>query len=106
MNRLVRVLCSVLVAVPLFSEARVSEAQVSEAQAPATNEKVPTIQGNAGPCALELTVLGTDRKAVYAASVKVHIKYGFGGMRRLDLEAGTNSEGKGKFSGRGRPVSC
>jgi hypothetical protein len=99
MNRLVRVLCSVLVAVPLFSEARVSQAQVSEAQAPATNEKVPTIQGNAGPCALELSVVGTDRKAVYAASVKVHIKYGFGGMRRLDLEAGTNSEGKVKFAG-------
>ncbi|MGA8538035.1 MAG: hypothetical protein WB566_00965, partial [Terriglobales bacterium] len=33
------------------------------------------------------------------ATVKVHIKYGFGGMRRLDLEAGTNSDGKVKFSG-------
>ncbi|MGB9492055.1 MAG: hypothetical protein WCA92_16455, partial [Terriglobales bacterium] len=31
--------------------------------------------------------------------VKVHIKYGFGGMRRLDLEAGTNSDGKVKFAG-------
>jgi hypothetical protein len=36
---------------------------------------------------------------VYAATVKVHIKYGFGGMRRLDLEAGTNSEGKVRFAG-------
>lgn len=32
-------------------------------------------------------------------TVKVHIKYGFGGMRRLDLEAGTNSDGKMKFAG-------
>jgi hypothetical protein len=94
MNRLFRVLCSLLVAVPLLSEP-----QVSEAQAPAPNEKVPTIQGNAGPCALEVTVLGADAKPVYAATVKVHIKYGFGGTRRLDLEAGTNSEGKVKFAG-------
>jgi hypothetical protein len=40
-----------------------------------------------------------DGKPVYAATIKVHIKYGFGGMRRLDLEAGTNSDGKVKFAG-------
>src|SRR5450755_1886354 len=89
MNRLVRVLCSILVAAPLLSLA----------QAPAPNEKVPVIQGNAGPCSLELTVRGMDGKPVYAATVKVHVKYGFGGMRRLDLEAGTNTDGKVKFAG-------
>jgi hypothetical protein len=36
---------------------------------------------------------------VYAATVRVHIKYAFGGMRRLDLEAGTNSDGKVRFAG-------
>jgi hypothetical protein len=72
---------------------------LSEAQARASNEQVPVIQGGAGPCSLELTVRGADGKPVYAATVKVHIKYGFGGMRRLDLEAGTNSEGKVKFAG-------
>ena len=89
MNRLVRVLCSILVAAPLLSLA----------QAPAPNEKVPVMDGGAGPCSLELTVRGADGKPVYAATVKVHIKYGFGGMRRLDLEAGTNSDGKVKFAG-------
>ena len=86
---MLRVLCSMLVAVLLFSEA----------QAQASSEQVPVIQGGAGPCSLELTVRGADRKPIYAATVKVHIKYGFGGMRRLDLEAGTNSEGKVKFAG-------
>ena len=99
MSRLFRVLSSVLIAVPLFSVAQVSEAHVSQDQAPAPNEAVPTIQGNAGPCALELTIRGADGKPVYAATVKVHVKYGFGGMRTLDLEAGTNSEGKVKFAG-------
>jgi hypothetical protein len=30
----------------------------------------------------------------------VHVKYGFGGLRRLDLEAGTNSDGQVTFAGR------
>jgi hypothetical protein len=89
MNRMHRVLCSILVAAPLLSEA----------QAPALNEKVPVMQGGAGPCCLELTIRGADGKPVYAATVKVHIAYGFGGMRKLDLEAGTNSDGKVKFAG-------
>ena len=83
-----RVLCFILVlATPLLSRA----------QAP--NENVPVIQGGAGPCSIELIVRGADGKPVYAATVKVHVKYGFGGMRRLDLEAGTNSDGKVKFAG-------
>ena len=87
---MLRVLCFILVLVtPLLSRA----------QAPAPNDKVPVIEGGAGPCSLELTVRGADGKPVYAATVKVHIKYGFGGMRRLDLEAGTNSDGKVKFAG-------
>ena len=89
MSRMIRVLCSILVAVPLLSRA----------QAPAPSETVPVIQGGVGRCSLDLTVLGADGKPVYAATVRVHVKYGFGGMRRLDLEAGTNSDGKVKFAG-------
>lgn len=62
-------------------------------------EKVPIMDGGAGSCSLELTVSGPDSKPVYAAIIKVHIAYGFGGIRKLDLEAGTNSEGKVKFTG-------
>ena len=89
MNSMLCVLCSMLVAVPLLSRA----------QATAPNEKVPVMEGGVGPCSIELTVLGGDGKPVYAATVKVHIKYGFGGIRRLDLEAGTNSDGKVRFAG-------
>jgi hypothetical protein len=64
-----------------------------------TAEKVPSMDGGAGPCALDLTLVGPDAKPVYAAIVKVHIAYGFAGIRRLDLEAGTNSEGRVKFTG-------
>lgn len=61
--------------------------------------KVPLIDGGAGPCSLEITVNGPDAKPVYAAKVKVHIAYGFGGFHKLDLEAGTNIDGKLKFTG-------
>lgn len=61
--------------------------------------KVPVMDGGAGPCSLELTVLGADNKPVYDATVKVHIAYGFAGARRLDLQAGTNVDGKLKFTG-------
>jgi hypothetical protein len=78
MNRILCVLCSIVVAAPLLSVA----------QSP--DEQVPVIQGGAGPCSLELIVRGADSKPVYAATVKVHVKYGF---------AGTNSDGKVKFAG-------
>jgi hypothetical protein len=59
----------------------------------------PVIDGGIGPCSLELTVLGTDAKPVYNATVKVRINYGFGGFHHLDLQAGTNSDGQVKFTG-------
>jgi len=64
-----------------------------------TPEKPGVVDGGLGRCSLEVTVIGPDSKPVYAASVKVHIAYGFGGFHRLDLEVGTNAEGKAKFTG-------
>jgi hypothetical protein len=89
MNKIFRTLCTILVAVSLLSPV----------QAQSHDEKVPVIQGGAGPCSLELTVRGADGKLAYGASVKVHIAYGFGGLHKLDLEAGTNSDGQVKFAG-------
>ena len=71
----------------------------THAAAAETSQQVPIMDGEAGPCSLELTVTGPDGKPVYAAKVKVHMAYGFGGIRRLDLEGGTNSDGKLKFTG-------
>ncbi len=90
MNRILRILAvlsATLVAVSL------------SAQESSHNEKVPVMDGGAGPCSLELSVIGADAKPAYAATVKAHMSYGFGGIRRLDLEAGTNSDGKVKFIG-------
>ena len=66
---------------------------------PQPSQQVPVMDGEAGPCSLELTINGPDGKPAYAAKVKVHVAYGFGGFHKLDLEAGTNSDGKLKFIG-------
>jgi hypothetical protein len=57
------------------------------------------MDGGVGPCSVEFTVIGVGGKPVYAATVKVHMAYGFAGIRKLDLEAGTNSDGKLRFKG-------
>src|ERR1051325_11480866 len=87
------VLCSFWLIVGLFAAAQTSD-QMSASEA----HKVPVIDGAAGSCSLDLTV-SADGKPVYAAKVKVHIAYGFGGFHKLDLEASTNVDGKLKFTG-------
>ena len=66
---------------------------------PQPSEELPVIDGGVGPCSVEFTVTDASGKPIYAANVKVHITYGFAGIRKLDLEAGTNTHGKVKFKG-------
>ncbi len=62
-------------------------------------EKVPEISGNLGGCSVEVRVIDSAGKPVYAAQVSVHIRYGFGGFHRLDLQIGTNPDGLARFVG-------
>jgi hypothetical protein len=70
-------------------------------QAPAAPDPkaVPVIDGAVGPCSADFLVTDPDGKPVYAASIKIHIAYGFMYVRKLDLEVGTNSDGKARFTG-------
>ena len=60
---------------------------------------MPVLDGGAGPCSVEFSILMPDGKPAQGATVKVHIAYRFLGMHKLDLQAGTNSDGKVRFSG-------
>src|SRR5437899_2690153 len=82
-----------LLAIGIATQAAQQPAQPRQA------DDVPVIDGGVGPCALDLTVTDAEGKPVYAANVKVHITYGFAGIRKLDLEAGTNAQGRVKFQG-------
>jgi len=60
---------------------------------------IPAVDAAIGPCTADFTITGADNKPVYAAKVKVRIAYGFMSVRKLDLEVGTNVDGKARFTG-------
>ena len=60
---------------------------------------IPSVDAGISTCSADFTITDTNNKPVYAAKVKVHIAYGFASMRKIDLEVGTNVDGKGRFIG-------
>jgi len=57
------------------------------------------INARLGPCAADFSVTDADGKPVYAATVHVRVRYGFMSLKRMDLEVGTNSDGKARVEG-------
>jgi hypothetical protein len=75
-----------------------AQKQNSNSASSDASQMTPVMDGGAGPCSLLLTVSHEGKPAV-AAHVKVHIAYGFAGIRKLDLDAYTGNDGKLKFTG-------
>jgi hypothetical protein len=74
------------------------------ASAPTVDSKadpksVPVVDGALGPCTADFTITDSAGAPVYAATVKVHMAYGFMSARKLDLEVGTNSAGQARMTG-------
>jgi hypothetical protein len=97
MNRTLAVLACLLL--PSLCPAQQPAQSEPSSKSATASSQVPVIDGGAGTCFMELTIHDLDAKPVYAAKVKVHIDYGFGGFHKLDLEAATNADGKVKFTG-------
>ena len=57
------------------------------------------ISARLGDCSADFTVTDATGAPVYAAIVHVRIRYGFMGVKRMDLEVGTNSDGKTRVEG-------
>jgi len=69
-------------------------------QTPAPDSKtIPVIDGGIGDCSADFTVTDDSGAPVYNATIKVHIAYGFMYWRKLDLQVGTNTDGKARFQG-------
>jgi hypothetical protein len=71
----------------------------SESQQTPNPHDIPVMDGEAGPCTVAFTVTDATGTPVYDARIRVHVEYGFAGVRRLDLEAATNVDGKTQFKG-------
>ena len=48
---------------------------------------------------MDFHVTDANRKPLYNATIFVKIKYGFLGLRRLELEVGTNGDGRARITG-------
>lgn len=60
---------------------------------------VPVVDADLGPCTADFTITDADNKPVYNAKVRVRIAYGFLSAHKMDLEVGTNVDGKARFTG-------
>lgn len=63
-----------------------------------TNE-VPVIDAGMGSCTAEITVMDSAHHVVYKANISTRIRSGFAGVKKLDLEVGTNVDGRARFTG-------
>ena len=60
---------------------------------------VPTVNAGLGPCSVEFTVTDLIHKPLYAAMIHGKFKYGFWGLRSMDLQISTNSNGRARVEG-------
>jgi hypothetical protein len=98
-NRLVVLMAVLVLAALCAAQNNPPQKENNDQKASSSEQKVPEISGNLGGCSVEIRVIDSAGKPVYSAQVSVHIRYGFGGFHRLDLQIGTNSEGRARFVG-------
>ena len=61
--------------------------------------ELAVIDAKLGGCSAYFTVKDAAGKPLYNAVVHVRIRYGLMGVKRMDLEVGTNSDGKARVVG-------
>ena len=92
---LIALLVSGLIAcAPVFAQ----DAPATPTQAP-QNAPLPVLVVDAGPCTAEFVVRDASGKGLYDAKITLQAQYGFMGLRKLDLNVGTNYEGKARVEG-------
>jgi hypothetical protein len=89
--------CWTLLALSLLLAGQMA-AQTASAQG-INSHAVPAVDGGIGSCSVLFTVTDGKGAPLYNAKIKVHIAYGFLGAHKLDLEVGTNIDGKASFTG-------
>ena len=99
MGVLMRCYCKIwLVGLLLASISTFAQNSSGGPQTPGSAD-VPVLKGGAGSCTAEFVVTDSAGKGVYDAKIAIQVKYGFMGLRKLDLTIGTNFEGKARVEG-------
>lgn len=84
------------------------QAAPAPAPAPAPAAELAVLDARLGSCSADFTVTDADGKPVYNATIGVRVRYGFMSVKRMDLEVGTNSDGKARLDGlpaKARPLA-
>ncbi len=66
---------------------------------PLAANNIPNISADAGPCTVDFTVEDAAHKPIYDAKINVIVRYGFMSLRKVELEIGTNNDGKASLQG-------
>lgn len=74
-------------------------AALIEMPAVRAENEIPVIDAGMGSCTAEITVMDSGHHAIYKANISTRIRSGFAGVKKLDLEVGTNVDGKARFTG-------
>jgi hypothetical protein len=77
-------------------QAQSAPAQTAQSIDPKT---ITEIDAGLGPCSADFTVNDFSGSPIYNAKIRLHIAYGRLNLHKLDLEAGTNADGKARFIG-------
>jgi hypothetical protein len=77
-------------------QAQSTPAQTAQSIDPKT---ITEIDAGLGPCSADFTVNDSNGSPIYNAKIRLHIAYGRLNLHKLDLEAGTNADGKARFIG-------
>jgi hypothetical protein len=62
-------------------------------------DPVPAVDAGRGACSVDFRVTDSNKQPLFNATVYVKIKYGFLGLRRMELEVGTNADGRARVTG-------
>jgi hypothetical protein len=87
-----------IAAVCLVPSSYAQDAKTAAAET-AASHTIPAIDGAIGTCTANFTVTDDAAAPVYDAKIRVHIAYGFMYLHKMDLEVGTNVDGKARFTG-------
>ncbi len=61
--------------------------------------EVPVLKAGIGSCSADFTVKEPDGTPAYNATIHVRVRYGVFGVKRADLEVGTNADGLARIEG-------
>ncbi|HEY6337260.1 MAG TPA: hypothetical protein VIW68_02080 [Candidatus Sulfotelmatobacter sp.] len=83
----------------MMSSSRAAAQTASPTPNSSAAHSIPSIDGGIGTCSAAFTVSDENAAPVYDAKIQVHIAYGFMYLRKMDLQIGTNIDGKARFTG-------